>query len=213
MEGYLPEHSKDINSLAEGIRKFLKSNFSEFEWELHKSTRGSYSFTAFMAEGSRISVFVYRDNQQIPTVELYWREKSPSEREVSIKIAVDLPNNWEGALAFILAAIPVFSDPELYTPQYTNEELRDQLTDILHSGQLYGALLSVRGDRGEPDEEAEAGEIEYHEGKPDPEQLDNMINAALDRGDKAEFLRLSAMKESVEVPKKFNRIHGFNDFL
>ena len=211
MEGYLPEHSKDINVLAEGIRKFLRSNFTELEWELHKSTRGSYSFTSFMAEGSRISVFVYKDRN--PTVELYWKEKSPSTREGSIKIAVDIPDNWEGALAFIMAAIPVFSDPELYTSQYSNEELRDDLTDILHSGQLYGALLSVRGDRGKPDEEAEEGEIKYHEKKPDRIELEAMIDAALDRGDETEFLRLSAMKESMDQTKKFNRIHGFNDFL
>jgi len=213
MEGYLPEHSKDINVLAEGIRKFLKSNFSELEWELHKTSRGSYSFTAFMMEDSRISIFVYRDNQNIPIVELYRKEKSPSTREVSVKVAVDLINNWEGVLAFIMAAIPVFSDPELYTAQYTNEELRDDLTDILHSGQLYGALLSVSGDRGEPDEEAEAGQIEYHEKKPDRIELESMIDAALDRGDKTEFLRLSAMKESSAYQKKFNRIQGFNDFL
>ncbi len=213
MESYFPHYPKDLNSKAEGVRKFLAHHFPDLNWEVYKTSKGSYCFTAYGTEESRISVFVVKEDGT-DTMQLFWMEKAPSTRQMSVKIPIDNEEYWVNGLGFILGAIPVFSDPDLYTAQYSDDDLKDNIVDILHAGKLYGALLDVKGDRGEEDDEAEEGEITSYEKKPDQIELRNMVDAALDRRDMDEFFRLSAMLESNNsMTRKFRRIHGFNDFL
>lgn len=215
MENYFPHYPKDLNSKAEGVLKFLEHNFPALDWEIYKTKKGSHCFIAYGPEESRISVFVMKE-EGTDTMQLLWMERSPSTRQMSVKIPIDNPEYWENGLEFILGAVPIFSDPNIYTSQYSNEELRDDITNIIHAGKLYGALIDVKGDRGEGEEEDNDTEVElgYYEKKPDPIELQRMIDDALDRNDVPEFLRLSAMVESNnQSQKKFGRIHGFNDFL
>lgn len=193
----IPDYKRGFDGLVQCIGEFTDLNFPELDFEQYKTKKGSIGYVAQYRDGSNVSIFAYRDYDSMPMMELYWEEAKPSKRMVSIKMPIDNQDRYENSMALISGALPIFLDPDIEHAQMSNEELEDTLAEIISQADLHGALLSVDGDRGIEDDQAEEGDIELHEKPMENDEILELIDKALDDRNFIEAARLRGLlKES-----------------
>ena len=215
MEGYrrhhFPAYKSGIAGLVEIVKEFLDKNYSKLSFEQKKTAKGSFGFIAPYTEGSTISIFIYNGQMGTPMLELYWNEAG-SNRNLSVKIPVSNNVDWDNTSSFLSVAMPLLSDLSLNTTVIPDDTLIDAMAECTSACDLHGALISVSGDISDnmDSESAEGMEMRYK--KPDPVELQKQIDAALDKGDKDEFIRLSDMANESKLAGLKN-LKDYNNFF
>ena len=189
-----------------GIYDFLTKNFPEFEFEKNKTSKGVEGYTVHYREGGQITLFGYQING-VSSLEFFWKEYLPSSRFVSLKMAVDTGDRWRNAFEFLCDAFPLLTNPNYDTELFSDDDLKRIFEEAISEHSISVISYKMSGET-TVEEEFPEGDIEMEIRKPDPIELDRQINVALDKGDREEFERLSAMKES----KQLKNLIGYEDF-
>ena len=191
---YYPKWRSGVIGLSDGVRAFLHKNYPELAWKEKRTSKGSIGFKAPYRGETHLSVFVYQGIHGV-MMDLYWNEREPSARFACVSLPVGSASDWEKAFEYLGEALPILSDASLDHTIIPNEELEEELGNALIQLEIFGGLVKVEGYRGADDDEVD-GAMELVEKPMDQVELQHAIDAALDNGDHAEFLRLSALKES-----------------
>jgi len=218
MEDYkdpeIPEYQQGLSGLVVCLGQFLEKNYPHLHFSKHTTKKGSIGYVAPYKEDSSISLFAYRDEAQINIAELYWQERNPSKRQVSIKMPITGVTDYENSMAFIAGVFPILSDDTIDHAEMSNEDMEENLMGFIVQADLHGAQLLVSGYRGIDDEEL-PGERnpEYHEVEMDNSEILNLIDKALDKRDFGEVARLrDLLKEGFNNFSGLRHLKDFENF-
>ena len=207
----IPEYQDGLSGLVACLGQFLERNYPHLHFSKHTTKKGSIGYVAHYKEDSSISLFAYQDEAQINIAELYWQERNPSKRHVSIKMPIAGVTDYENSMAFIAGVFPILSDGTIDHAEMSNEDMEENLRELIIQADLHGAQLSVVGYRGIEDEEL-PGERnpEYHEIEMDNSEILDLIDKSLDKRDFGEVARLRGLlKEGIN---KFYGLRHLKDF-
>jgi len=211
----IPDYKEGMLGLVDCLGGFLDSNYTHLHFSKHTTKKGSIGYVAPYKEDSMISLFVYEDYDKVPMVELYWQERHPSKRHVSVKCPVNNVTDYENTMAFIGGAFPVLSDNTIDHSELSNEDMDETIREILLQAGVNGGLVAVEGYRGIDDDEEEPGEgdLEYHEKEMNNGEILNKIDIALDKRDFGEVARLrSLLKEGLINSNGLKHLKEFKNF-